>query len=305
MGNSGFKRSQTVLNYQDVYSVVAGGSNIFAGTGGGVYYSTDNGQTWGISLNDRTVYSLAIRGANIFAGTLSNGVYTSTNNGQNWVQTSLSYPTVLSLCANGSYVFAGSYGGLYVSNNNGQTWSQSLMSMAVNSIVTRSSNVFAGTSSGFYVSTNNGLSWSSKNEGLEIIILRSIALTQDYIFAGIEGRSVWKRHLAEIIGIHPISKEIPNEFYLSQNYPNPFNPVTKIRFDISPLPRGVSEGRGGLVKLIIFGILGKEIATVVNESLLPGTYEVQWDGTNFPSGVYLYRLSAGNYVETKRMVLLK
>jgi hypothetical protein len=108
-----------------------------------------------------------------------------------------------------------------------------------------------------------------------------------------------------LTGLTIISTEVPDGFSVYQNYPNPFNPVTKIRFDISPLLGGVSEGRGGLVKLIIFDLLGKEIATLVNEQLQPGTYEVQWDATDFPSGVYYYRLVAGDFSESKKMILTK
>ncbi|MGA2669054.1 MAG: T9SS type A sorting domain-containing protein [Ignavibacteria bacterium] len=103
------------------------------------------------------------------------------------------------------------------------------------------------------------------------------------------------------IGIKPISSVIPKSFFLSQNYPNPFNPTTKIKFDIPPL-KGV---RGMGVRLIISDLLGREVTTLINEQLNPGTYEVEWDGTNYPSGVYFYRLVMDGYSETKKMVLIK
>jgi uncharacterized delta-60 repeat protein len=110
------------------------------------------------------------------------------------------------------------------------------------------------------------------------------------------------------IGIKPISNNVPDKFDLYQNYPNPFNPVTKIKFSISPLPGGVSRwtsGRGELVRLIIYDILGREIATLVNEQLKPGIYEVEFDGTNYPSGIYYYRITASDFSSTKKLVLLK
>ncbi len=97
-----------------------------------------------------------------------------------------------------------------------------------------------------------------------------------------------------------ISTEIPNNFSLSQNYPNPFNPSTKITFSIPP-----SKGARGMTRLIIYDILGREISTLVNEQLQPGTYEVEWDGTNFPSGVYFYKLITSDFTETRKMVLVK
>jgi len=98
------------------------------------------------------------------------------------------------------------------------------------------------------------------------------------------------------VGIKKISTEIPSLFSLSQNYPNPFNPITKIRFD---LPKNVN------VKLTIYDMLGREVETIVNEQLNAGSYEVNWDGTKYTSGVYYYRLNAGEFVETKKMILVK
>ncbi len=106
-----------------------------------------------------------------------------------------------------------------------------------------------------------------------------------------------------IIGIEPSSSLIPQYFFLHQNYPNPFNPITKIKFDIPKLSNA---------KIIIYDLLGREITTLVNEQLKPGSYEVDWDGSSFASGVYFYQLVVGDntnngegYIETKRMVLIK
>lgn len=99
-----------------------------------------------------------------------------------------------------------------------------------------------------------------------------------------------------LIGIQNQEGEIPAKFSLYQNYPNPFNPVTNIKIGVPT----ASE-----VKLIIYDNLGREVTTLVNKQLQPGTYEVEWDGTNYPSGVYYYTLAAGDYSETKKMVLIK
>lgn len=106
----------------------------------------------------------------------------------------------------------------------------------------------------------------------------------------------------EPIGIKQISSVIPKSFELSQNYPNPFNPITKIKFDLPPLTKG---GQGGFLKLVIYDILGREVANLVNQQLKPGSYEIEWDGINYPSGVYLYKLTAGDFTNTKKMVLIK
>jgi hypothetical protein len=106
-------------------------------------------------------------------------------------------------------------------------------------------------------------------------------------------------------GISGNGNNIAKEFELMQNYPNPFNPVTKIKFDIAPLLRGVGEARGVFTSLKVFDITGREIKTLVNEKLNPGTYEVTFDGSNLSSGVYFYKIRAGEYSETKRMILTK
>ncbi|MDQ3022167.1 MAG: T9SS type A sorting domain-containing protein [Bacteroidota bacterium] len=103
------------------------------------------------------------------------------------------------------------------------------------------------------------------------------------------------------VSINNQNLEIPDEFLLYQNYPNPFNPVTKIKFDIaSDLRREMQD-----VKLIVFDVLGKEIQNIVNEKLSPGSYEVEFDGSNFSSGIYFYKLITENFSVVKRMILLK
>ncbi len=99
-----------------------------------------------------------------------------------------------------------------------------------------------------------------------------------------------------VIGINPISNEVPSKFNLYQNYPNPFNPVTKIKFDLP---------KSGNIIIKIYDAIGREVSTLVNEKLNAGVYSVDWDGINYPSGVYFYQLSSGSYTETKKMVMVK
>jgi len=96
---------------------------------------------------------------------------------------------------------------------------------------------------------------------------------------------------------------IPTQYSLSQNYPNPFNPITNLEFACPPARQGISEF--GFVTLKVYDILGKEVKTLVNENKSAGNYIVKFDGSNLSSGVYFYRLEAGDFIQTKRMVLLK
>ena len=107
-----------------------------------------------------------------------------------------------------------------------------------------------------------------------------------------------------VIGINPISSETPESFSLSQNYPNPFNPTTTIVFSI-PLLRGVSEGRGVLSSITIYNSVGQKITELFNPHLSPGTYQADWDASNYSSGLYFYKLTSGEFTETKRMILLR
>jgi hypothetical protein len=103
-----------------------------------------------------------------------------------------------------------------------------------------------------------------------------------------------------VIGVNQISNNTPSEFELYQNYPNPFNPVTTIRFDIPSVKSGKAK-----IKIVVYDILGKQIAELINEELSPGSYKVDWDASNYPSGVYFYKLTAEDYSFTRKMVLLK
>ncbi|MCX6159698.1 MAG: YCF48-related protein [Ignavibacteriae bacterium] len=93
-------------------------------------------------------------------------------------------------------------------------------------------------------------------------------------------------------------------FSLGQNYPNPFNPTTKIRFDVA---NGFPIGAFGNDKVVlkVYDIMGREVQTLVNESLKPGTYEVSFDGSSLNSGVYFYKLITKGFTETKKMLLIK
>jgi hypothetical protein len=99
-----------------------------------------------------------------------------------------------------------------------------------------------------------------------------------------------------LVGVKNISAEIPSQYTLNQNYPNPFNPVTKIQFS---LPKQEN------IKLVIFDILGRETQTVINKEMNAGTYEIEWDGIDYPSGIYYYTLYFGDQFLTKKMVLVK
>lgn len=104
-------------------------------------------------------------------------------------------------------------------------------------------------------------------------------------------------NIGNISGIQQVNSNIPQKFLLNQNYPNPFNPATRISFDISESSQAV--------KLSVFNTLGQRVSLLVNEFLTAGSYEIDFNAENLPSGVYYYRLDTKKFSETKKMILLK
>jgi hypothetical protein len=159
---------------------------------------------------------------------------------------------------------------------------------------------------GFGISDENGFyNIDSLPSGNFEIIAERIGYYSDYryIQIGQFNTDTVNFYLARVSSTGPPPKKIPKEFALYTNFPNPFNPVTKIKFDIpaSSLTHGERQG----VRLVIYDILGKEIATLVNQQLKPGIYEIEWDASNYPSGVYFYKLITEDFTETRKMVLIK
>ena len=142
-----------------------------------------------------------------------------------------------------------------------------------------------------------------------IIIAQLIAQQTSNVFSNLSSVSKLKIFTDSVktfynnaisVGLNNISTLIPIEFKLEQNYPNPFNPISKIKYQIAK-----TKIKNQKVQLIIYNSLGQEIETLVNQTQEPGTYEVTFDGSNYASGVYFYRLTADSFSEIKKMILLK
>jgi len=141
--------------------------------------------------------------------------------------------------------------------------------------------------------TNNG---AGSNEP-SIAISDSVVHVVWYDFRDGNPEIYYKRNpTGSLVGITNINLQIPKEYSLLQNYPNPFNPSTNIKFNIA---------KSGKVKIIVYDVMGREVQTLVNETLIPGTYELIFNGSSLNSGVYFYKLVTDIYSETKRMVLVK
>jgi len=310
--NNGTSWTQSGFTGIWLTSIFIDGSNLFVGTNGnGVYLSTDNGTNWtqvnsgfGTQIG---IWTFAKIGNNLFAGggsSMGNGVFMTTDNGANWTRPAnngINAQSMVTLSAIGNNLFAGTFSnGMLLSTDNGENWTainSGLTNMAIRSAIVVGNNLFVGTNGGgVYLTTDNGTSWTTQNTGLGYLFVYALSICDSKLFAG--GIGVWSRPLSDMItSVEEIKgTNLPAEFSLQQNYPNPFNPTTNIGFQITNY---------GFVSLKIFDVLGKEIATLVNENLSAGKFSVDWNAENVSSGLYFYKLSTEKYSETKRMILMK
>jgi photosystem II stability/assembly factor-like uncharacterized protein len=288
------------------------GTELCAGTaGGGVFRSTNGGGLW-IHLSDsgltnKSVQALAASDTNLFAGT-STGIFLFSRGSSRWTQvdSNLTNPNTTSLLlspvgealggTDPMFLFAGTFGGgVFWSADQGATWNPgSPGNLYVTSLLLHERNLFAGAASGVHLSTDRGRTWV--NTGLQNNYVRSVCVSGSYVYAGTSLNDVWRRPLSEITTSVRAPDEMPDQFTLFQNYPNPFNPNTTIKFG---LPKSSD------VRLSVFDMLGREVSALVNERRTAGVHEVRFDASGLSSGVYFYRLQAGSFVETKKLLLLR
>lgn len=158
-------------------------------------------------------------------------------------------------------------------------------------------NIFAGTfGGGVFISKDFGENWINVNSGLMNLRIRSLAINANsYIFSGTDGGGLF-RSVQSITGVYGSDEDFLPSHVLFQNYPNPFNPSTIISFDISIQTN---------VQLKIYDLLGNEVATLVNEVKPVGSYNVEFNASHLASGIYYYTLNAGDFHQTKKLILLK
>ena len=162
--------------------------------------------------------------------------------------------------------------------------------------------IFAGTAfSGVFLSTDDGTSWTAVNTGLTPVQINALAVGtvgsgSTYLYAG-TNIGVWKRRISDMVtDVVQQNNVIPSNIILCHNYPNPFNPSTTIHYALSSFEH---------VTLTIYDQLGREISALVNEGQSAGWKEVVLNANNASSGIYFYTLNAGNFSETKKLILIK
>ncbi|MBC8043136.1 MAG: T9SS type A sorting domain-containing protein [Rhizobacter sp.] len=143
-----------------------------------------------------------------------------------------------------------------------------------------------------YRTTNGGATWNIDTFGKSLNRFRMFGDTLGYAV----GETVYKYTNETLAASTPAKNASPSGYELRQNYPNPFNPATTIAYE---LPKAAA------VSLKVYDVIGREVASLVNERKAAGRYEVRFDGSKLASGIYMYRLIAGDYVEVREMVFLK
>ena len=240
----------------------------FCGANSQLYKTTNAGLNWVLFYSPgATVYSIFFLYEQTgWVGISNNRIRFTSNSGSNWTEQTISPPS-------------GSIRQLHFFNNN-TGW--------------------AGVNLDYiFKTTNGGVNWGyqSVTTGSKFFCF---ADTANGWCAGLTGGSISKTTNGggpiTYVGINSISVEIPVSFELYQNYPNPFNPVTNFKIDIS---------ENAFVKITIYDILGRIIKTELDDYLRAGTYSVNFNASNLPSGTYFYRLTSNNFNETKKMVLIK
>lgn len=292
-----------------VYDFIETSSGDYAGSTGGILTAYGLGVSWNplqtVGLPIMNIYCLALDpSGNFFVGTSRDGVFMSADSGYFWTQTGINSPiifcSVKTLAIDSSdRIFAGTdTAGAYYSDNFGTSWN-TIPSISGKNVtcflLSQGSTYLSGTlDRGVFISTDRGLNWQPANNGLTNSSVASLTFDQyGYLYAATDS-GVFKS-TSIVLGIHE-NKTVPSSFDLYQNYPNPFNPSTEISYQVSAVSH---------VTLTIYDVLGREVKTLVNETKAPGKYEVRFDGTGLSSGLYFYRIKAGNYTETKKMVLVK
>ncbi|HET6272823.1 MAG TPA: T9SS type A sorting domain-containing protein [Bacteroidota bacterium] len=289
-------------------SAVDSAGRIYLGTYSGIFVSTNEGETWGqLGTSPYLARTIAITPAGVLFADVPPGIVSrSTDQGVTWTSadSGLSGFAVQTLSAGrDGNLYAGGSTGVFSSTNGGLSWNRSLTvaNAGLTFLVQNSlGDLFASVHDGqIFRKRSNDTSWANVSGGLPFLLIGSLAISSDgFLFVGTYGASVL-RSVSPTTDVEAPNAELPVRASLFQNYPNPFNPKTTIKFQIPNLRPQTA------VSLKVYDLLGREIATLVNEVKEPGAYTVQFDASGIASGVYFYQLRAGGHVETKMMLLLR
>jgi len=297
--NSGLS-FQEVYNSQSICNKIIADSlgNIFAGFDNGFYKSTNSGINWS-NVNNIThiIKDIEIVNQNLMYACGSGKVYKSTDQGNNWsmIYNNNGDELVCMSATEDGHIIINSFR-LTRSSDFGNTW-QSIgnpFQSTRNFIFDKRNNFYCTLGDEIYKSTNYGTDFELFNDNLPGNNICIGLDTDNYLYVGTDGNSVYKTNSP----LTNLSNETIKEtgFSLYQNFPNPFNPSTEIKFEIS---------KKAQVKISVFDILGKEISKLVNKEFNQGTYTIEFKGDNLASGIYFYKIEVNEFTQMKKMILMK
>ncbi len=277
---------------------------------GSLGITSNSGQNWtsSLSMPSHSVFFL-----NEYTGWVSsrtyddvlpvrNYVHKTTNGGNNWQNIytdSNNYAPFTKIIFTDELTGYSQRNSLYKSTNGGTNWSVTdnniTSGISDNYFINKDTGWCSGGSGKIIRTNNGGLNWTYQNSNTANH-LSSVYFVNEYSgWAVGNGGTVIKTITGGLTSVSQ-SELLVNSFLLGQNFPNPFNPVTNLEYGISDL---------AFVSLKVYDALGKEVRTLVNENRPAGYYKIEFDGSDLPSGVYFYKLEAGDFIKTKRMILLK
>jgi photosystem II stability/assembly factor-like uncharacterized protein len=316
-GNSWSVQQSNIQNNLNSIHFINSNTGFIVGENGKLLFTTNSGINWNIrSINSlQKLNKVCFKDNNTGFILTDNGFIIKTiNSGQTWSLINIISGIELNdifFCNENIGYMCGSSGKIFKSINSGLSW----YALTTGSIANLNSLFFfdgnlgyaAGNSGLILVTTNGGLNWHQQlTETSDNLKALCFINRNTGIAVGENGATQLTtigtiyNHGGDNSNSPLTNKELinsPHKFTLGQNYPNPFNPITYISYEI---PKTLN------VILKIFDITGKEVITLVNnETKKAGRYDIEWNAANYSSGVYIYRLEAGNYSETKKMVLIK
>jgi hypothetical protein len=196
---------------------------------------------------------------------------------------------------------------VYKSSNLGQTWtniSGDLPDLPCNDLFIdpeNTSHIYVANDIGVYRSTDGGIGWTNVSDGIPVVPAMDFDYVKigkvRYLRVGTFGRSIYETKLEPVTGIqNPYAMSASSPFGQIYNYPNPFSSVTTISWQLT---------QSGRVTLKVFDIVGREVITLVDSERPSGKNEIQFNAAILPKGIYFYQLKAGEFSQTRKMILMK
>lgn len=307
-----WERKVTGASISSVTKLITSSDSIYASIYDGVYISIDEGESWNEiaskpDSSNEIIDIVISKDGKIFAATFGE-IFRSTDNGLTWelvtngIPPSTNFFMNLTISEEG-YIYLGTRRlGIYRTKDMGENW-EHIRHGWIRYVTTKPGGyLMAGAEQeGLILSTDHGDTWQIINSGLPGILpytsfINSVYFDRDgYAYCSVHNFGIYRSALPVSVN-HDEENFNSDSYILFQNYPNPFNPSTTITYYIP---------ENSNVTLKVYDILGKEIAVLVNEERSAGTYKIEFNGSNLPSGIYFYRFIAGDFTATKKLILLK